>query len=161
MAVSFADREFLLWLYWRIAESGHFDLDDYGLEPVEISVEGNITLSALGEDGFSYSIRAPHLSDNEEVLAGVRNRRIPESMKLRVIQGRFEWYFSLQSHPLAIKSVKLPIAAEKEETDIIQFRIESISMLEHIMKALISLFLLEWTDDTVMANLKRFLVDRP
>ena len=112
MANSFIDREFLLWLYWQISEDGRFELDDYGIEPVAISIEGQINLSSIIGEGFSQSIKSADLDENRDVLDAVKAGRIPDSMKLRVIQGQFEWAFTLSSNPLSLKSVKLPIAAE-------------------------------------------------
>lgn len=160
MANSFIDREFLLWLYWQISEDGRFELEDYGVEPVAISIEGQITLSSIIGEGFSQSIKSADLDENIEVLAAVRAGRIPEAMKLRVIQGPFEWVFSLDSNPLSLKSVKLPIAAEKEDDDVIQFRIESISMLENILKALVGTFVLAWDNQSVRNDLKQFLAQK-
>ena len=157
MANSFIDREFLLWLYWQISEDGRFELDDYGIEPVAISIEGQINLSSIIGEGFSQSIKSADLDENRDVLDAVKAGRIPDSMKLRVIQGQFEWVFTLSSNPLSLKSVKLPIAAEKEEQDIIQFRIDSITMLENILKALVGSFVLAWDNQATRADLKQFL----
>jgi hypothetical protein len=157
MNYSFIGQEFLLWLFWQTSVNGSFDLTDFELGEIELFFEDTISLYSVTGDGFSETITVENLIDNEFVFSSLTKGRIPSAAKLRIIKGKLEWVFQINSFPLILKSIKLPIVAKKDENEMISQRLYLMEMVNDIMTAIFHIFLEEREKENFVEDLKSFL----
>ncbi len=157
---SFIGQEFLLWLYWKTSVDGSFDLTDFELGEVELYFEDTISLYSVTGDGFLETITVENLIDNDFVFSSIKKGRVPSSAKLRIIKGKLEWVFQLNSLPFLVKSIKLPIVAEQNEQEMISQRLYLMEMINDIMTAIFHLFLEDREKENFLEDLKAFLSEK-
>lgn len=155
--IGFLGTEFLLWLYWKSCEEGTVSLEDQGLGEVHISIEEAITLVSIMGDGYSETVKSQEIMELKTVRDSIRNGRLPDSAKIKLISNQLDYQFQIKANPLKISAVKLPLSGEKEEVQVISSRIEAVSKLELIMKAVFDVFLIEREKKTFVSDLKEFL----
>lgn len=153
----FLGQEFILWLYWRSSNDGFFDLKDFGMKGVELSLEDQISLESIRGDGFAETISSRDITEQDDIKNSIRVGRVPNSVKVRIIRGSLEWYFQLKAVPLAIKALKLPLVAEKNDDEVIHLRLMLMEELDSIVRALFGLFLEERVNDDFISGVKEQL----
>ncbi len=154
---AFLGQEFLLWLFRKSCEDGSFSLEDQGLGEINLSVEETIDLVSIKGDGYSETIKSSEISELDSVRDSIRLGRLPASAKIRIIKGSLEWFFQLKTNPFKISSVKLPLTAEKENDEIISLRLNALTKLDLIMKALFNAYMIEKEEKGFVDSMKTFL----
>jgi len=154
---AYMGQEFLLWLYWKSCEDGTFSLENLGLGEINISVEEVIDLVSIKGDGYSETIKSTELMELDSVRESIRLGRLPSLVKVRIISNHLEWFFQLKASPFKMSSVKLPLTGEKDEAEMISQRLDSLTKLDLIMKALFNTFILEREEENFVKNMKMFL----
>jgi hypothetical protein len=154
---AYIGQEFLLWIYWKSCEEGTFSLENLGLGEINISVEEVIDLVSIKGDGYSETIKSTDIAELDSVRESIRLGRLPALIKLRIISNHLEWFFQIKSNPFRISSVKLPLTGEKDETEMISQRLQSLTKLDLIMKALFNTFIIEREEPEFIAEIKDFL----
>jgi hypothetical protein len=155
--IGFLGTEFLLWLYWQSCEEGTISLEDQGLGEVHISIEESITLVSITGDGYSETVKSQEITELKTVRESIKAARLPDSAKIKLISNELDYQFQIKANPLKISAVKLPLTGEKEEVQVISSRIEAVSKLELIMKAVFDVFLIEREKKNFANDLKKFL----
>ncbi len=154
---AYIGQEFLLWIYWKSCEEGTLSLEDLGLGEINISVEEVIDLVSIKGDGYSETIKSTDIAELDSVRESIRLGRLPSLIKLRIISNHLEWFFQIKANPFKVSSVKLPLTGEKDETEMISQRLESLTKLDLIMQALFNTFILEREESSFTESMKTFL----
>lgn len=155
--IGFLGTEFLLWLYWKSCEDGSISLEDQGLGEVHVSIEEYITLVSIIGDGYSETVKSQDISELKSVKESIKAGRLPDSAKIKIISNELDYLFQIKANPLKISAVKLPLSGEKNDLQIISSRLDTITRLDTIMKAVFDTFLVERESKNFVGDIKKFL----
>ncbi|MGI6394799.1 MAG: hypothetical protein ACOX2F_08790 [bacterium] len=155
--IDFLGSEFLTWIYWKSSEEGTLSLENLGLGEIHLSAEETISLNSVVGDGYSETIKSRDIAELDSVRKSMKEGHLPETMKVRIISNELEWFFQIRANPLKVSSVKLPFSGEKEVSEAISLRLDSLTRLDLILQALFNTFLIERDEPEFVSNLKKFL----
>ncbi|CAG35442.1 hypothetical protein [Desulfotalea psychrophila] len=142
----FLGQEFLTWLWWKSEErGGYVALPERG--DVAVIFEKHMLLE-VGEGESSEKIICSGLqSELEEARTGLRMGKKLEQARIQLIQGDYEYNFTLAAALFEFRSVKLPKTAEtevdeKNPEERAGMVLERIYLFEELLRIVDALFLL-------------------
>ncbi len=149
-------QEFLLWLFMKTAEDTIFDLSEQNEQNVVFIFEEQIVLDSVKGGDFYQTIKTANIMDCEEVMTAIKEGCYIAQARAKIIRNEAEWAFQIKTAPLSVKSVKLPIFSGEGEEGTIFGRTASIEMLQRILEALFTKFLIERKTLDLASEMKSF-----
>jgi len=157
-SLPFIGQEFLLWLYWRSAEDPYYYLESHGIGNVDLVLEEQITLESLSGEGYRETIQTQEVASHGDVRSSIGTGRIPVAARVKVSRGQVEWRFTLTAFPLTVRSVRLPSVDTKGDDDEeVYRRLIHLEEIDHIMRTIFQIFLIERTNETFVATMRGIL----
>jgi recombination associated protein RdgC len=135
----FLGQEFLTWLWYLCEEQGSVILED-GRE-VSLFMDELLVLGpAQGQDGNRVTVRGKEAS-LVEAKEGLKTGKLVEKMRLGMILGTDEFFFTIAASDLTISSLKTPPSPPGEASqDMDGQRLERIYLIDQVVSVIDELF---------------------
>ncbi len=140
----FVGQEFLTWLWWKSEQrGGSVELDGFG--DITVVFEKHMLLE-YGEGDTSEKIICSGLqAELQEARTGLRMGKKLEQARIKLIQGEYEWNFTLAAALMEFRSVKVPKTAGTEATgdnpeEVEGMVLERIFLMEELVRVVNQLF---------------------
>lgn len=113
---AFWGAEFLTWL-WYLSETSGDGVAVTGQMDVSLWIEDLLVLEG-SEAGVTHTVRSGDVAGSAEAAAALYTGKKVRRARFGLTQGELAWSFTLDSHSLDVKSLKIPhVEPEEEDAD--------------------------------------------